>query len=136
MTLDTDEEIRELFNLANIAVVGFSSTPGKDAHEIPKYLAEQGYNIIPVNPNSDQILGEKAYDSLSEVDQKVDIVEIFRPSGEVPGIVDEALDRRDVQAIWMQLGIKNEEAARKAENAGLKVVQNKCMKVEHRRLVS
>ena len=117
-----------------IAVVGASKNPEKDAHRIPKYLQEHGYRIIPVNPTADVILGERAYKSLSEVREPYDVVDIFRPSEDVPPIVDEAI-RGAAKVIWMQQGIRNEEAARKAEAAGKLVVQDACMMVAHRSLV-
>ena len=134
MPVESDAEIRELLGLRRIAVVGCSSTPGKDAHEIPKYLADNGYDVVPVNPTADQILGETAYDSLSGVKGEVDVVNVFRPSDEVSGIVDEALSRDDVEVIWTQLGVRDDEAARRAEDDGRHVVQDRCIKVEHRRL--
>ncbi|MFB6307813.1 MAG: CoA-binding protein [Haloarculaceae archaeon] len=131
---ETDDELRTVLEHDSVAVVGCSSTPGKDAHEIPKYLREHGYEVIPVNPFAEEIFGRRAYDSLSEIEETVDIVDVFRPSDEVAGIVDEALDRDDVQVIWTQLGIRDDEAAERARDAGLTVVQDRCIKVEHRRL--
>jgi predicted CoA-binding protein len=136
MPVETDAVLRELLGLETVAVVGCSSTPGKDAHEIPKYLLDNGYDVIPVNPTADEIFGGPAHDSLSDVPDEVDLVDVFRPSEEVPGIVDEALARDDVAAVWMQLGIRDDEAAARAEEAGLHVVQDRCMKVEHQRLVA
>ncbi|MBC8500507.1 MAG: CoA-binding protein [Nanoarchaeota archaeon] len=144
-----DQQIKEvLSNSRNIAVVGCSSTPFKAAHEIPKFLQQHGYKIIPVNPFSKEILGEKSYKSISEVKEKVDIVNIFRPSEEVLGIVKEALKintkSKDFESqgnpekpkvIWMQLGIENKEAEKLAESHGIKVVMNKCMMVEWNRLM-
>lgn len=118
-----------------IAVVGASKNPEKDAHKIPKYLQEQGYRIIPVNPTADVILGEKAYKSLSDVHEPYDVVDIFRPSVDVPPIVDEAI-QGPAKVIWMQEGIQNDAAARKAEAAGKIVVQNACMMITHRKLVA
>jgi len=118
-----------------IAVVGASKNPDKDAHKIPKYLQEQGYRIIPVNPTADVILGERAYKSLSDVTEPYDVVDIFRPSEDVPPIVDEAI-RGPAKVIWMQLGIENDTAAKKAETAGKIVVQNACMMIAHRKLVA
>ncbi|MFC7166471.1 CoA-binding protein [Halospeciosus flavus] len=135
MPIESDEELREVLDYENVAVVGCSSTPGKDAHDVPKYLQEHGYTVVPVNPYADEVLGREAYDSLSEVEERVDVVDVFRPSEEVAGIVDEAIDRDDVKAVWTQLGIRDDEAAAKAEDAGLRVVQDKCIKVEHRRLL-
>ncbi|WP_255152721.1 CoA-binding protein [Halorarius halobius] len=136
MPVETDAEVREILGKKTVAVVGCSSTPGKDAHEIPKYLQAQGYEIIPVNPNADTVLGRSAYDSLSDVEEEIDIVDVFRPSAEVAGIVDEALARDDVEVIWLQLGIHDDEAVARAEAAGLRVVQNRCMKPEHQRLIA
>lgn len=135
MPVDSDEAVRDILTLDRVAVVGCSSTPGKDAHEIPKYLQEQGYDIIPVNPNAEEVLGRRPYDSLSEVEETVNIVDVFRPSDEVAGIVDEALERDDVRVIWLQLNIHDDEAVARAEEAGLRVVQDRCMKPEHRRLI-
>lgn len=135
MPVKTDEEVREILGLDTVAVVGCSSTPGKDAHQIPKYLQDQGYEVIPVNPNADEVLGRPAYDSLSEVEEKIDIVDVFRPSPEVSGIVDEVLTRDDVDVIWLQLGIHDDHAVSRAEDAGLRVVQDRCMKPDHQRLI-
>lgn len=136
MVIRSDAGLSEILEFDTVAVVGCSATPGKDAHEIPKYLREHGYDVIPVNPFTDSVFGEPAYDSLSDVEETVDVVDVFRPGEEVPGIVDEAIGRGDVKAIWLQLGIEHDEAAEAAEEAGIDVVQNKCMKVEHRRLIA
>jgi predicted CoA-binding protein len=136
MPVKSDAELREILGMTRIAVVGCSTTPGKDAHEIPKYLLDHGYEVIPVNPTADEIFGREAYDSLSEVEEEVEIVNVFRPSDEVAGIVDEALDREDVAVVWTQLGIADDEADERAEDAGRRVVQDKCAKVEHERLVT
>jgi len=134
MPAQTDGELRELLEMNPVAVVGCSTTPGKAAHDIPQYLLDHGYDVVPVNPFADEVLGRKAYDSLKEVPDTVQLVDVFRPSEEVPGIVDEAIARDDVEGVWMQLGISHGEAARRAEAEGLHVVQDKCIKVEHRRL--
>jgi predicted CoA-binding protein len=136
MPVETDAEVRRILEYKTVAVVGCSSTPGKDAHEIPKYLQAQGYEIVPVNPTADEILGQPAYDSLVDVEEEIDIVDVFRPSSEVAGIVDEALARDDVEVIWLQLGIHDDEAVARAESAGRRVVQDRCMKPEHQRLVA
>ena len=135
MPVESDDAIREILAKKTIAVVGCSSTPGKDAHEIPKYLQRQGYEIIPVNPNADQVLGRRAYDSLSDVEEDVEIVDVFRPSAEVAGIVDEALARDDVDVVWLQLGIHDDAAVAQAEAADVRIVQDRCMKPEHQRLL-
>lgn len=131
MPLEEDKELRELLEFDTIAVIGCSATSGKAAHEVPAYLRRHEYKIIPVNPFRDEIFEREPYKSLSDVIENIDIVEIFRPSDEVAGIVDEALNRSDVTAIWMQIGIRDGAAARRAEAAGLRVVQDQCMKVEH-----
>jgi predicted CoA-binding protein len=140
MPVTDDEEIRDLLDLRRIAVVGCSTTEGKAAHDIPAYMQRAGYEIYPVNPYADEVLGREAADSLADVEATVDLVDVFRPSDEAPGIVDEAVarheDRGDVQAVWLQLGIESDEAAERAENAGLRFVQDRCLKVEHSRLVA
>lgn len=134
MPVETDEELQEILEFDTIAVVGCSTSPEKEAHKIPAYLIEQGYDVIPVNPFADEIFGREAYDTLSDVPEEVAIVDVFRPSEEVSGIVEEAIDREDVAVIWTQLGIQDDEAAERAERAGKRVVQDKCMKIEHQRL--
>ena len=135
MPVEQDAELREILGLETIAVVGCSASPGKAAHDIPKYLREQGYEVIPVNPYADEIFGVEPYDSLAEVPDEIDVVDVFRPSDEVPGIVDQVLDRDDVKVVWLQLGIAHAAAAERAERAGLRVVQDACMKVQHQRLL-
>ncbi len=134
MPVESDAELRELLGLRTVAVVGCSTTPGKAAHEIPAYLADHGYDVIPVNPNANEVLGRPAYDSLSEVEEELDIVDVFRPSEEVSEIVDETIEREDVKVLWLQLGISDPEAEARAEEAGIHVVADRCMKVEHQRL--
>lgn len=135
MPIESDAGLREVLGLQRVAVIGCSTTPGKDAHEIPKYLQAHGYTVVPVNPTADEVLGRPAYDSLAEVEETIDIVDVFRPSDEVAGIVEAALERDDVKVIWTQLGIVDTDAARRAETAGLQFVQDRCMKVEHQRLI-
>ena len=117
-----------------IAVVGLSPKPERDSHEVAKYLQGQGYRIVPVNPRADTILGEKSYPDLASIPGKVDVVDIFRRSDDVPPVVDQAI-AIGAKAVWMQLGIVNEVAAAKARKAGLGVVMDRCMLVEHRNLV-
>jgi predicted CoA-binding protein len=114
-----------------IAVVGLSSRPTRAGHYVPAYLQEAGYRIIPVNPYLDEALGEKAYPELEAIPGPVDLVLIFQRSDKVPPFVDQAIEI-GAKAVWLQLGITNEAAARKARAAGLRVVQNACMMVEHR----
>jgi len=135
MPVESDEELREILELDSIAVVGCSTTPGKAAHDIPKYMRDHGYEVIPVNPYADEVFGREAYDSLSAVEERVDVVDVFRPSEEVPGIVDEAVEREDVEVVWLQLGITHDEAGERVEAAGKRFVQDRCLKVEHGRLV-
>lgn len=131
-----DETLRSVLSMEDVAVVGCSTTPGKAAHDIPAYLQRHGYTIHPVNPFADSVLGVEAYDTLAAVPGgTVDVIDVFRPSDEVAGIVDAALERTDVRAIWTQLGIRDDEAAKKARDTGLTVVQDRCMKVEHGRLM-
>ncbi|SDY43351.1 CoA-binding protein [Halopenitus persicus] len=137
---DIEARVDGLLDADTVAVVGCSTTPEKAAHRIPKYLQEHGYRIVPVNPYAETVLGEPAYDAVTDVprDVTVDVVDVFRPSEEVPGVVDDVLERRDlagdVGGLWLQLGIRNDEAAARAEAAGIAVVQDRCMKVEHERL--
>ena len=138
MVITSDDDLRELLALDRIAVVGCSSTPGKAAHDIPAYLKRHGYDVHPVNPYADEVLDREAVASLAEVEDDIDVVNVFRPSEEVPEIVDEVIERKelrgDVQAVWLQSNIAHDEAAARAEEAGLEVVQDRCIKVEHRRL--
>jgi len=135
MPVESDDELREILQYDTIAVVGCSTTPGKAAHDIPKYLIDHGYEVIPVNPYADEIFGKQTYDSLDDIEEEIDIVDVFRPGDEAPGIVERAIARDDVKAVWLQLDITNDEAAATAEHAGLRFVQDKCIKVEHRRLL-
>jgi uncharacterized protein len=124
-------DIRKILELRNIAVVGMSNTEGKPANFVPKYLIENGYNIIPVNPTTSEVLGRKSYASVSEIPEQVDIVDVFRRSEDVPIVVEDAINKKGVKVIWMQSGIYNEEAERRAKENGIDVVFNRCMKVEH-----
>jgi predicted CoA-binding protein len=119
-----------LKNSRTIAVVGASGNPKRDSHRIFKYLLEAGYTVLPVNPGETEVLGRKAYPDLKSVPVKVDLVDIFRRPEAVPGIVDEAI-AIGAKAVWMQLGIRHAAAARKAKQAGLQVVQDRCIYVEH-----
>lgn len=114
-----------------IATVGFSSHPLKPSHYVPAYLLRQGYRVIPVHPRADEILGQTAYASLDQVPEKVDLVQIFRPSHKVRPHVEQAIEM-GARFIWMQQGIADSEAARLAEEAGLVVVMDRCMLVDHR----
>lgn len=136
MPVESADELEAILEYETIAVVGCSSTPGKAAHDVPKYLLEHGYDVIPINPYADEIFGREVYDSLADVAEEIDVVCLFRPSDEVGDIVDAALERDDVAVIWTQQGIRDDEAAARAESAGRTVVQDRCMKVQHRRLAA
>ena len=137
MSQNQIKEILEKYRV--IAVVGLSQDPGKDSHKVSAYLKQHGYRIIPVNPYAKEVLGEKSYSSLleipSEVKKNIEIVDIFRPAEEVLLIVEQAIKLKALNGkpfvIWMQLGIVNEASAEKARRAGLIVVMDKCMMVEH-----
>ena len=116
-----------------MAVVGLSPNPERPSYNVASYLVEHGYNIIPVNPNAQQILGKASYPDLSSIPEAVEVVNIFRRSEEVMPIVEEAI-RIGAKVVWMQEGVINEEAASKAKDAGLLVVMDKCMLKEHQRL--
>ncbi|WP_255150343.1 CoA-binding protein [Halorarius halobius] len=130
----TDSEFDEILDADTIAVVGCSATPGKAAHGVPNYLREHGYEVIPVNPYADEIFDREPYDSLDEVDEEIDVVDVFRPAEEVPGIVDSVLDRDDVDTVWLQLGIRDDESGERVRESGRRFVQDECMKVVHQRL--
>jgi predicted CoA-binding protein len=111
-----------------------SKTEGKAAHYVPKYLVDLGYNVIPVNPTASEIQGRKSYPDVSSVPGKIDIVDIFRPSEDVPAVVESALKKEGIKVIWMQEGIHSKEAERMAREKGIEVVYNRCMLAEHKRL--
>src|SRR5215203_6522631 len=103
----TDSEIRKFYELKNIAVVGMSKNEEKPAHFVPKYLIDHGYNVIPVNPTVNEILGKKSYPTVSEIPEDVDVVDIFRRSEDVPAVVNDAITKKGLKVIWMQSGIYN-----------------------------
>jgi len=129
----SDDEIKQIFSFKNVAVIGMSKYPEKAAHYVPKYLSEQGFNILPINPNSSEILTKKCYSSVTEVDEPIDIVDVFRPSDQVLPFVKEAIKMKP-KVIWLQEGIHNQEAEELARKEGIKVVFNRCMLAEHKRL--
>ncbi|WP_421715995.1 CoA-binding protein [Arcobacter arenosus] len=127
------EEIKEIFeNTKTIAVIGCSPDPSKASNMVANYLKNAGFKMVPVYPKEDEILGEKVYRSLKEIPFKVDMVDIFRKPDVIGQVVDAAIERGDVDTVWTQLGLVNNEAAKKAQEKGMKVVQNKCTKIEHR----
>jgi len=129
----SDDEIKQIFSLKKIAVVGMSRHTAKAAHFVPKYLTEQGFDITPVNPNTDKILGEKSYSSLSSIDHPIDIVDIFRPSEQVLSVVQDAIKLKP-KVIWLQEGIHNSKAEELARSNEIMVIFNRCMLAEHQRL--
>ena len=136
MSNDHDRKMRDIFTSAKtIASVGLSSNPQKESYGVALYLKEQGYRIIPVNPTATEILGEKVYPNLSDIPDKVDVVQVFLKPEDVPPVVEEAI-KIGAKVIWMQEGIVNYEAAQKAEEAGLQVVMDACMRATHKRLNS
>jgi hypothetical protein len=136
----SDDQLKELLTQSRtIAVYGMSRNPAKAAYQVPAVLKRHGFRVIPVNPFADEIMGERSYDSLAAIPDEIDIVDVFRPSAEALGVVKGALarheERGDVRLIWLQLGIRNAEAARLAAAAGVPFVQNLCMAVEVPRLL-
>ncbi len=127
-----------LLNYKNIATIGFSNNPEKPARRVPAFLISKGYNVIPVNPTHDEILGRKSYKNILEVPDKVEIVQVFRPSEEIPDIVEQVIRRKrekgDVKVLWLQEGIMH-ESTKKAEEEGIIVVQDKCMYKEYVKLI-
>lgn len=133
MSKEQDQTIAKLLETVNtIAVVGLSSKKARAGYYVPAYLQKHGYRIIPVNPYLDEALGEKAYAGLAEIPDPVDLVLLFRRSEDVPPFVEQAI-AIGADAVWMQLGIANEAAAEKARAAGLDVVMDACLLVEHAR---
>ena len=129
------EEIKQIFDtVKTIAVLGLSPDETKDSHKVAKYLQESGYTIVPVYPKEDTILGEKVYRSLLEIPFDVDMVNIFRKPAALDSIADACIEKKNVKVFWAQKGIVNNAAAKKAEDAGMQVVQNHCSMVEHRSL--
>lgn len=122
-----------LKNYRVVAVVGLSSDPARPSYQVAAYLQQHGYRIIPVNPGCQEILGEKCYPTLKDIPFPVEVVDIFRKVEAIPAIVEEAI-QVGAKAVWMQLGLVEPESAKKARQAGLEVVMDHCLKVEHTRL--
>ena len=142
MSSPIDQLAARILKSKTIAVVGLSKDPSRPSHDVATYLKSHGYRIVPINPTVDEILGEKSYKSLLDLPEhlkrEIDVVDIFRRAEDVPPIIEEAIQLHKIfgkpNAIWMQLGIVNEDAAEKAREAGLFVVMDRCMKIEHARL--
>ena len=130
----SDEEIIEILNLKKVAVIGMSKHQEKAAHFVPKYLSENGFDIIPVNPNSDEILNKKCHKEINDIKDDIDIVDVFRPSEDVLPFVKDAI-KKNPKVIWLQEGIHNDEAENLAREHGIDVVFNRCMLAEHQRLM-
>ena len=130
----SDAEIKNFLTLKKVAVIGMSRTESKAAHFVPKYLSENGFDIIPINPNSNEILNRKCYKEITEVDGEIDIVDGCRPSEDVLPFVKEAIKKNPI-VIWLQEGIHNEEAENLAREHGIDVVFNRCMLAEHQRVM-
>lgn len=137
-TINTNDAkiLQDIFkSTKTIAIVGLSPDPSKASNQVGVYLQKAGFRVIPIYPKEDTILGEKVYRSLSEVPDGVDMVDMFRKPQIADELVEEIAKRNDVKTLWLQLGIVNNEAAQKARELGLHVVQNKCTKIEHQRMV-
>ncbi|WP_066174699.1 CoA-binding protein, partial [Arcobacter porcinus] len=129
------EEIKAIFEeTKTIAIVGLSPNSEKASFKVAQYLQNNGFKIVPIYPKEDEILGEKVYRSLSEIPFSIDMIDIFRKPDAILKVVDEVIkikDEKNIKSVWFQLGLANNEAAQNALKAGLKVVQNKCTKIEH-----
>ena len=134
MTIENDAELRDILKSARtVASVGVSSNPQKPSYGIFEYLAEAGYRMIPVNPTTPDVMGRASYPDLQSIPEKIDVVQVFRKPEDVPPVVEQAI-KAGAKVVWMQEGVVNEEAAARAEKAGLKVVMDRCMRETHRRL--
>jgi predicted CoA-binding protein len=133
--LNDENLIREILNTDGvIAMVGLSDKPERDSYQVAEYLLHLQYKVVPINPKADEILGQKAYPSLSDVPFQIEVVDVFRKPEAVPAIVDEAIEV-GAKYLWLQLGVVHEEAAEKARNAGLGVVMDHCMKQEREKRI-
>ena len=130
------KEMKEIFeSVKTIAILGLSPNESKASNMVAKYLQNAGYKIVPVYPKEEVILGEKVYRSLAEIPFKIDMVDIFRKPAAFDAVADACIARGDVKVFWGQLGLVNNAAAQKAKDAGMKVVQNYCTKLEHKALM-
>jgi predicted CoA-binding protein len=130
------EEIRAILqNYHVVAMVGLSPKPERASHQVAQYLKDHGYRIVPVNPGQKEILGEKCYRSLADIPFPVEVVDIFRNVEAIPAIVDEAI-AKGAKVVWMQLGLEEPASACKAREAGLQVVMDRCMKIDHAQYIA
>ncbi len=133
MEINSSETIKKILeDCKTIAVVGLSSNPGRASHGVASYMRSRGYKVIPVNPNETEVFGDKTYASLADVPDKIDLVDIFRRSSEAGNAVDEAI-AVGAQAVWLQEGVIDQAAAKRAQDAGLLVVMDRCWLKEHAR---
>ena len=129
----SDKEIMDILSLRSVAVIGMSKHFSKAAHYVPKYLIDNGYDVTPVNPTTDKILDIRCYDSVSEINGPVDIIDVFRPSDQITSIIHDCIKKRP-KVIWLQEGIHDFDSEELARKSGITVVFNRCMLAEHRRL--
>mgnify|MGYP005994278463 FL=1 len=129
----SDKQIIEFLSLKTVAVIGMSKHSSKAAHYVPKYLLDNGYDITPVNPTADKILEINCYDSISEINGPIDIIDVFRPSDQISSIIHDCIEKKP-KVIWLQEGIHDFESEELARKAGILVVFNRCMLAEHQRL--
>lgn len=126
------DRLRILSEMRSVALVGVSSNPLRSSNFVATYLVRTPYRVYPVNPNYDQVLGKKCYPSLASLPEVPDVVDCFRKAEDLPGVVEEAIEV-GAKVVWFQLGLRNDEAAQMALDAGLAVVQDRCLKIEHAR---
>ena len=129
----SDEQILNILSLKKIAVIGMSKHSSKAAHYVPKYLIDNGYDVTPVNPTAEKILDLTCYDSISEIDEDVDVIDVFRPSEQISSIIHDCIEKKP-KVIWLQEGIHDFESEELARESGILVVFNRCMLAEHQRL--
>ena len=129
----SDQQITDILSLQTVAVIGMSKHSSKAAHYVPKYLIDNGYDVTPVNPTAEKILNISCYDSVSEIEGSVDIIDVFRPSEQISFIIRDCIDKKP-KVIWLQEGIHDFESEELARKAGILVVFNRCMLAEHMRL--
>ena len=131
----SDEKIIDVLSLKTVAVIGMSKHSSKAAHYVPKYLIDNGYDVIPVNPTTDKILNSRCYDSVAEIDGPVDIIDVFRPSDQISSIIRDCIEKKP-KVIWLQEGIHDFESEELARKSGIIVIFNRCMLAEHQRLLT
>ena len=131
--LHSDQQIKDILSLRTVAVIGMSKHSSKAAHYVPKYLIDNGYDVTPVNPTADKILDIRCYDSVSEINGPIDIIDVFRPSNQIASIIQSCIEKKP-KVIWLQEGIHDFDSEELASKSGITVIFNRCMLAEHRRL--